>query len=108
LKRLSHKINLRVALLMVLALLGAQLGAQAHAYSHLSTASHAADSAAGHGTVCPDCLCFAPLLASAGGLSQAPWFAPQDPQDAPDSAVQSLIPTETIQAFRSRAPPPIQ
>lgn len=106
LKRLAHRINLRIAVVLVIALLGSQLGAQAHAYSHFRTAAHATDSLATHGGGCPDCLSFAPLLASAGGPSHEAWFSPQSLHESPLSALPSLIPVARIPGFRSRAPPP--
>lgn len=104
---LSHKVNLRVALLTALALLIAQLGAQAHAYSHLCATSHTAEQQDFHTGQCFDCLSFAPLLASAGAPSHAVIVAPQGVAPAPDAAVPTLTTATPALAFRSRAPPSI-
>jgi hypothetical protein len=105
LKILSKTANLRVALFMALALLFAQLGAQAHAYSHLHVDSHATDQLYDHGSVCADCLSFAPLLATAGGTSQIPFVVPQGVAAAPSAAIRTLTTRTPTPAFRSRAPP---
>ena len=106
-KSLSHKANLRIALLTALALLIAQLGAQAHAYSHFHSGSHPAGQLDYHTAQCFDCLSFAPLLASAGGPSHALSLAPQGVAAAPDAAVRTLTTATPTPAFRSRAPPSI-
>jgi hypothetical protein len=105
LNSLSHKVNLRIALLTALALLIAQLGAQAHAYSHLRAGSHTAEQQDLHGGQCYDCLSFAPLLASAGGPSHVLIVAAQGVEAAPDAAVVTLTTSTPTHAFRSRAPP---
>ena len=104
-KILSKTANLRVALFMALALLFAQLGAQAHAYSHLHAGSHVTDQLYDHGSVCADCLSFAPLLATAGGTSQIPFVVPQGVAAAPGAAIRTLTTRTPTPAFRSRAPP---
>jgi hypothetical protein len=105
LKILSKTANLRLALFMALALLFAQLGAQAHAYSHLHAGSHVTDQLYDHGSVCADCLSFAPLLATAGGTGQIPFVMPQGIAPAPSAAIRTLIARTPTPAFRSRAPP---
>ncbi len=104
--RLTHRIHLRLALLMVFALLSAQLGAQMHAYSHLRQNPQSADSVVSHGGACLDCLSFAPLLASAAGPTHGLWLAPEALHFSPDSTLRSLIAALPGLAFRSRAPPP--
>jgi len=105
---LSKTANLRLALFMALALLFAQLGAQAHAYSHLRADSHASDQLYDHGSVCADCLAFAPLLATAGGNGHVPVAAPAGVVAAPSAAIPTLAARTPTPAFRSRAPPSIQ
>jgi hypothetical protein len=105
LKILSKTANLRLALFMALALLVAQLGAQAHAYSHIHADSHTSDQLYDHGSVCADCLAFAPLLATAGGTGHLPFLAPQGVLAAPSAAIPTLIARSPTPAFRSRAPP---
>ena len=107
-KILSKTANLRLALFMALALLFAQLGAQAHAYSHIHAGSHVTDQLYDHGSVCADCLSFAPLLATAGGTGHIPFVAPQGIVAAPSAAIPTLIARTPTPAFRSRAPPSIQ
>jgi hypothetical protein len=105
LKILSKTANLRLALFMALALLVAQLGAQAHAYSHIRADSHATDQLYDHGSVCADCVAFAPLLAAAGGAGLLPFLAPQGVLAAPGAAIPTLSARTPTPAFRSRAPP---
>jgi hypothetical protein len=106
LKRLSRKIELRVAVITAIALLIAQFGAQAHAYTHLRLGSDTTtDQLDSHGKLCLDCLAFAPLQAKAGGHSLPVVFAPQGVEIAPASAVVSLTERVLTPAFRSRAPP---
>ena len=106
-KRLSRKIELRVALITAIALLIAQFGAQAHAYTHLRLGADTTEQLDSHGRLCTDCLAFAPLLAKAGGHSLPVIFAPQGVEIAPASAVASLTARVLTPAFRSRAPPVI-
>jgi hypothetical protein len=105
LNSLTHKVNLRIALLTALALLIAQLGAQAHAYSHLRAGSQTSEQQDLHSGQCYDCLSFAPLLASASGPSHALIVAAQGVAAAPDAAVVTLTTLTPAHAFRSRAPP---
>jgi hypothetical protein len=106
-KRLSRKIELRLALITAIALLIAQFGAQAHAYTHLRLGADTTDQLDSHGRLCTDCLAFAPLQAKAGGHSLPVVFAPQGVEVAPASAVISLAERVITPAFRSRAPPAI-
>jgi hypothetical protein len=106
-KRLSRKIELRVAFITAIALLVAQFGAQAHAYTHLRLGADTTDQLDSHGRLCTDCLSFAPLQAKAGGHSLPVVFAPQGVEVAPASAVVSLAARVFTPAFRSRAPPAI-
>jgi hypothetical protein len=105
LKRPGRKLALRVALVLATALLSGQWAAQAHAYSHVpsqAAATHPLDS---KGQACPDCLSFAPLLATAAGSSPT---APCHAQGT-DEVCASVPATPASRAFpasfRSRAPP---
>jgi hypothetical protein len=106
-KRLSRKLELRVAVITAIALLIAQFGAQAHAYTHLRLGADTTDQLDTHGKLCTDCLAFAPLLGKAGSHSLPVIFAPQGVEIAPASAVVSLTERVLTPAFRSRAPPSI-
>lgn len=106
-KRLSRKIELRVAVITAIALLIAQFGAQAHAYTHLRLGADTTDQLDSHGKLCTDCLAFAPLQTKAGAHSLPVVFAPQGVEIAPASAVASLTERVLTPAFRSRAPPSI-
>lgn len=104
-KRLSRKLELRIALVTAIALLIAQFGAQAHAYTHLRLGADTTDQLDSHGRLCTDCLAFAPLLAKGGSHSLPALFAPQGVEIAPASTVVSLADRAVTPAFRSRAPP---
>jgi hypothetical protein len=88
-----------------MALLIAQFAAQAHAYSHLRPGSDSTEQLDSHGRPCSECLSFAPLLTTAGGLAQATFTRPGGIAAAPDVSVQSLISRSASTAFQSRAPP---
>lgn len=104
-RRLSKKIELRVALMLAMALLLAQFGAQAHAYSHLHAGTDTTYQVDAHGKLCADCLSFAPLLSTAGSPAPLLVIELQGVDLAPSVAVDSLITRSFIPAFRSRAPP---
>ena len=104
-KRLSRKLELRIAFVTAIALLVAQFGAQAHAYTHLRLGADTTDQLDSHGRLCTDCLAFAPLLAKGGSHSPPVVFAPQGIEIAPAVAVTSLTERAITPAFRSRAPP---
>jgi hypothetical protein len=107
LKRLRHRIELRLAVMAVLALLLAQLGAMSHAYSHDaamgSVATHQTG-ASSHDS-CNDCLAYAPLLAVAGTPAALPSIEPQGRGLATCATADSLVDLSLTLAFRSRAPP---
>jgi hypothetical protein len=105
LNRWAKKAGLRIALVTAMALLIAQFAAQAHAYSHLHPGSDSTEQLDSHGRLCSECLSFAPLLATAGGLAHVSFVRPDGVAPAPDVSVLSLISRSPTAAFRSRAPP---
>jgi hypothetical protein len=102
----SRSFARRIALMMAMALLIAQFGAQAHAYSHIHAGTSYPEQQSSHGTLCTDCLSFAPLLTAAGGSAALPVLEPQGVGAAPSATVASLFPHPFANAYRSRAPPP--
>jgi hypothetical protein len=107
LPKLTHRLELRVALIAALALIFAQLGAMAHAYSHQpETGSVSAQQAKlGIHDFCKDCLNFAPLLSAAGAPTALPFSLPQACIIAPQAQIACLVELKFRLAFRSRAPP---
>jgi hypothetical protein len=105
--RLSKKAALRIALISAMALLIAQFAAQGHTYSHVRPGSDSTQQLDSHGRLCSECLSFAPLLATAGGLAHVSFIRPDGIAPAPDVSVLSLISRSPTAAFRSRAPPRI-
>ena len=103
--RWTKKATLRIALTTAMALLIAQFAAQAHAYSHVRLGSDSTEQLDSHGRLCSECLSFAPLLATAGGLAHVSPIHQENVASAPDVRVQSLISRTQTPAFRSRAPP---
>ena len=99
---------MRIALITAIALLIAQFGAQAHAYSHLHFRSGVIEQLNSNGSLCSECLSFAPLLSAAGTPSHLFDIAPQGVLAAPSDAAASLITRSPTPAFRSRAPPSIR
>jgi hypothetical protein len=107
LSRLSHRFELRVAVITAVALLIAQLGAMAHAYTHTSditpTSTHQSNS--GSHDFCSDCLSFSPLLSAAGAPAALPFIEPQGRISVVQTECSSLVDRRLQLAFRSRAPP---
>jgi hypothetical protein len=104
---LSHRFDLRVAVITAVALLIAQFGAMAHAYSHGPALKGAPTHQSNPGShdYCSDCLNFAPLLSPAGTPAALPLIEPQGRGFAVPAACRSLVYLSPRLAFRSRAPP---
>jgi hypothetical protein len=105
LNRWSQRATTRIVVMTAMALLIAQFAAQSHAYSHVRPASDSTQQLDSHGRLCSECLSFAPLLATAGGLAHLSIIRPEGIATAPDARVLSLISRSPTAAFRSRAPP---
>ena len=103
--RWSQRATTRIVVMTAMALLIAQFAAQAHAYSHVRPGSDSTQQLDSHGRLCSECLSFAPLLATAGGLAHVSLIRPEGVTPAPDVRVLSLISRSPAAAFRSRAPP---
>ncbi|GAC1305486.1 MAG: hypothetical protein NVSMB10_09470 [Steroidobacteraceae bacterium] len=104
---LTHRFELRLAVLAMAVLLLAQAGALSHAYSHDVAFGAASSQPAvpGEHDACRDCLGFAPLL-SAGALPVAlPGIESPGRGVAICAAFASIAGRTALHAFRSRAPP---
>jgi len=103
LPRSSHRVELRIAVIVGLALFVAQLGALAHAYTHQPGAANQ-QTLKSH-EFCDDCLNFAPALAPGGTPTAAPFTLQYSQGAPPPPPPVSFLNLRTYLAFRSRAPP---
>ena len=92
-------------MLLALTLLLAQTGAVMHEYSHLSAPGKSRGVPATSSQSCPACLWYAPVLAAAGGTSQALTVAVAQIGTTRRTPVAPLVGYSPQHAFLSRAPP---
>jgi hypothetical protein len=95
----------RLGVFLALALVVAQTGAVLHECSHLRASRESRGVPATSTQSCPACLSYAPVLAAAGGTSQALTAAVAQAGKTPRTPVAPLVGYSPQHAFRSRAPP---
>src|ERR1700730_6911797 len=91
--------------LLVLSWVVAQTGPVVHEYCHLRGSRESRGVPATSTQSCPACLSYAPVLAAAGGTSQALTAAVAQAGKTPRTPVAPLVGYSPQHAFRSRAPP---
>ena len=97
--------KLLLYVLLSLALLTAQVGALAHSYSHVRAAGDPAGLAGASGSLCGQCLSFAPLLATAHASHDPVVCHLVDVGLSPIIEPVARFAPARIHAFQSRAPP---